>query len=327
MDFVTVMRSLGSIASVGQLEAAGFSGQFVRAVRRRGGIVRVRRGWYALPTASPAIVAAARVGGTLACVSACGFLGTWMPPNAGLHVAVPEGSRHLKDPVNGSPVRGDGDGLTVHWSGPVPHDASFQAGVLPLRGSLIEVMHCQPDEIAFAVIESALAKRLIRDSDVAWLTQTVPSRRSMLRMVGPLAGSGTESIFRYRMAAMGVRMRSQVEVIGVGRVDFLIGDRLIVEIDSHEHHGSRAQRIRDLDRDAVAQVLDYLPLRFDYLQVLSDWDAVASTVLAIIQDRRHLSAKSVTGVTRRAKGSDTPGIPPDTDFAVGEMRMGTAGSL
>jgi very-short-patch-repair endonuclease len=299
MDFVSVMRSLGSIASVGQLEAAGFSGQYVRGVRRRGGIVRVRRGWYALPAASPAVVAASRVGGTLACVSACGFHGTWMPPNAGLHVAVPEGSRHLKHPVDGSPVRGDGAGLTVHWNGPVPQDASFQSGVLPIRECLVEVLHCQPDEVAFAVIESALAKRLIRDIDVTWLTQTVPSRRSMLRMVGSLAGSGTESLFRYRMADMGIRMRSQVEIDGIGRVDFLIGDRLIVEIDSQEHHGSRAQRTRDLDRDAVAQVLDYLPLRFDYLQVMEDWDAVASTVFAIIHDRRHLNAKSVTRATRR----------------------------
>ena len=196
-----------------------------------------------------------------------------------------------------------------------------------MRECLVEVLHCQPDEMAFAVIESALAKRLIRDGDVTWLTRTVPSRRSLLRMVGPLAGSGTESIFRYRMASMGVRMRSQVEIEGVGRVDFLIGDRLIVEIDSHDHHGSRAQRVRDLDRDAVAQVLDYLPLRFDYLQVLSDWDAVASTVFAIIQDRRHLIAKSVTGATRRSKVSDTPGAQPDTDFAMGEMRNGSAGSL
>jgi very-short-patch-repair endonuclease len=168
-----------------------------------------------------------------------------------------------------------------------------------MRECLVEVLHCQPDEMGFAVVESALAKRLIRDADVTWLTKIVPSRRLLLSMAGPLAGSGTESIFRYRMAAMGVRMRSQVEIDGIGRVDFLIGDRLIVEIDSHEHHGSRAQRIRDLDRDAVAHVLDYLPLRFDYLQVLSDWDAVATTVLAIIQEGRHLNAKSVTRATRR----------------------------
>ena len=299
MDFIAAMRSLGPIASVGQLEAAGFSGEYVRAVRRSGGIVRVRRGWYALPAANPAVVAAARVGGTLTCVSGCGFHGAWMPPDAGLHVAVPEGSRHLKHPVDGSPIRSDVSGLTVHWNGSVPRDASFQPGVRPMRECLVEVLHCQPDEMGFAVVESALAKRLIRDADVTWLTKAVPSRRPLLGMAGPLAGSGTESIFRYRMAAMGVRMRSQVEIDGIGRVDFVIGDRLIVEIDSHEHHGSRAQRIRDLDRDAVAQVLDFLPLRFDYLQVLSDWDAVASTVLAIIQEGRHLNAKSVSRATRR----------------------------
>jgi very-short-patch-repair endonuclease len=299
MDIVKAMRALGSIASVGQLELAGFSGPYVRAVRRRGSLVRVRRGWYALADANSGIVEATRVGGTLACVSGCAFHGTWMPPNAGLHVAVPAGSRHLKNPISGSPIRGSGGQLTVHWTGPVPADASFQPGVMSILECLADVLRCQPPEFAFAIVESALANQLIDTRQLQSLTELVPSRRPLLRMAEPLAGSGTESIFRYRMAEMGIRMRSQVDIAGVGRVDFLIGDRLIVEVDSRQNHGSPEQRIRDLDRDAVAHVLDYIPLRFDYVQVLTDWEAVASTVLAIVSEQRHLNAKSVSGAPRR----------------------------
>ncbi|HEY4269409.1 MAG TPA: DUF559 domain-containing protein [Galbitalea sp.] len=91
------------------------------------------------------------------------------------------------------------------------------------------------------------------------------------------------------MSLLGVLMRSQVEIPGVGWVDFVIGDRLIVEIDSREHHGGADNRLRDLERDSVAFALGYLPLRFDYSQIISDWDAVASTVCALIARGDHLA--------------------------------------
>jgi very-short-patch-repair endonuclease len=195
----------------------------------------------------------------------------------------------LKNPLDGSPVIGSGSGLTIHWSGPRGQGASFLPGALPIRDCLVEVLHCQPPDFAFAVIESLLANRALRSEDVEWLTGAVPSRRRLLGKVRSDAGSGTESLFRYRMSRLGVDMQSQVEIDGVGRVDFVIGDRILVEIESQEHHGGRAQRIRDLDRDAVAHALGYLPLRFDYVQIFSDWEAVASTVLAITDRGDHLS--------------------------------------
>ncbi len=292
------MRAMGSIASIAQLEAAGFSGAYVRAARRRGGVVRVRRGWYALPTAHPLLVAAARVGGSLTCVSGATLRGAWSPPGAALHVAVPNGSRHLKHPVDGSPIRASRPGLVLHWSGPSGDMSSFVAGALSMRECLVEVLRCQPADMAFAVIESVLAKGLVDSADIAWLTDTVPSRRRVLQLAGTESGSGTESLFRYRLSKSGVRMRSQVEIPGVGLVDFLIGDRLIVEIDSNEHHGSRHQRVRDLGRDAVAHAFGYLPLRFDYVQVIEDGDFVSSTVLAVVERGDHLFPESASRATR-----------------------------
>jgi very-short-patch-repair endonuclease len=294
---------------------------------RRGSVLRVRRGWYALPTTDPAVVAAARVGGSLTCVSGCGIRGVWIPANSGLHVAVPNGSRHLKSPTDGAPISGSGTGLTVHWNGVAGTDTSFQPGARPIRECLLEVLHCQPADLAFAVVESALALSLIGRTQILLLASEAPSRAKLLGLARTDAGSGTESVFRFRMAALGISMRSQVDIFGLGRVDFVIGDRLIVEIDSQQHHGSRESRVRDLDRDALAILLDYIPLRFDYVQVMSDWEVVASTVFAIVERGDHLTLKSVPGSTRRSRRPDATDTAPVTDFAMGESHLGATGSL
>jgi very-short-patch-repair endonuclease len=242
-----------------------------------------------VPSVDRNVTSAATVGGTLTCISACAFYGLWAPRTDSIHVAVPPRSRHLKHPLDGSAISSSQVAVILHWSGPRGANTSFVPGVLPIRDCLTEVLHCQSAEMSFAVIESALARRLITDSEIAWLIEAVPSRRRLLRLAGQDAGSGTESLFRYRMANLGISMRSQVAIEGVGRVDFVIGDRLIIEIDSEEHHGGRDHRLRDLDRDAVAVTLDYLPLRFDFAQVMSDWDAVASTVCAVVERGDHLN--------------------------------------
>jgi very-short-patch-repair endonuclease len=297
MGLTETITALGGVASVGQLARRGFSPQYVRGAYRRHGIERVRRGWYAGADADPGIVRSARVGGTLTCVSACAHYGLWTPPTDSIHVSVPSRSRHLKHPLDGSPIERSGAGIVLHWSGVHGDETSFVAGTLSIRNCLLEVLRCLPEDFAFAVIESALARGLVDRVDIEWLGTKTPSRSRLLAFARADAGSGTESIFRYRMNKVGVSMQSQVEISGIGRVDFLIGDRLIVEIDSHEHHNSPHHRLRDLDRDAVAVSLDYVPLRFDYVQVMSDWEAVASTVWAVVERGDHFRARPIIAKT------------------------------
>jgi hypothetical protein len=68
-------------------------------------ILRVRIGWYALPDASPAVVAAVRAGGRLACVSAL----EWhegREPSDPLHIVLNRASRaRAVDPE-----------IVIHWS-------------------------------------------------------------------------------------------------------------------------------------------------------------------------------------------------------------------
>ena len=69
-------------------------------------------------------------------------------------------------------------------------------------------------------------------------------------------------------------------ITAVGRVDFLIGDRLIIEVDGKPNHASSSMRHKDLIRDANAAARDFVTLRFDYAMVVHDWPLVESAILA-----------------------------------------------
>ena len=259
---------------------------------RVGTIFRVRRGWYASAGAPVELVRAVRVGGALGCVSGCAEYGLWLPPGAVLHVSVGRGARHIKHPDTAVAVRqfAPDAGVVLHWN----RVDNSPAGrwLLPLIDCIRQVFACQPEEIAFTMLESALRQGLVGSGELDWLASQVTARqREVVRSAGALADSGTESLFRFRMLRVGVTMCSQVRIAGVGRVDFVIGDRLSIEIDSEAHHGG-ANRRRDLARDAALTRRDYLSLRFDYHQVLTDWANVEATVLAVVARGDHLSRVS-----------------------------------
>jgi very-short-patch-repair endonuclease len=65
---------------------------------------------------------------------------------------------------------------------------------------------------------------------------------------------------------------------GVGKVDFVIAGRLILEADGKENHDGETKRHKDLVRDAAASRLGYQTLRFDYAQIVHDWLTVQAAV-------------------------------------------------
>ena len=74
----------------------------------------------------------------------------------------------------------------------------------------------------------------------------------------------------------------QFRIAGVGRVDFVFGDRLVIEVDGREFHASPDQFESDRRRDAVLSALGYRVLRFSYRQVMDRWDEVELAVRAAI---------------------------------------------
>lgn len=82
-------------------------------------------------------------------------------------------------------------------------------------------------------------------------------------------------------------MRTQVSVYSVGRVDLLIGDALIIEVDGVENHGGADHRHKDLRRDARAAAWGFVTLRFDYALVVHDWPTVEAAILGLLARGLH----------------------------------------
>ncbi|MDX2377442.1 DUF559 domain-containing protein [Microbacterium sp. LRZ72] len=78
-----------------------------------------------------------------------------------------------------------------------------------------------------------------------------------------------------------------MRIPGVGVVDFVVGDRLILEADGDTHAGEG--RHRDLVRDAVATTLGFITLRFDSAMILHEWGLVEAAVLAAVERGAHRS--------------------------------------
>ena len=73
-----------------------------------------------------------------------------------------------------------------------------------------------------------------------------------------------------------------MRIAGVGGVDALIGDRLIVEVDGRDNHDGASMRHKDLVRDANAAMWGYVTLRFDYALIVHDWDMVERAILGAL---------------------------------------------
>ncbi|MGA1826668.1 endonuclease domain-containing protein [Microbacterium sp.] len=103
-----------------------------------------------------------------------------------------------------------------------------------------------------------------------------------------LIDSGLESNFLARISDLGVGIRQQVWIDG-HPVDFLIGDRLVVQIYGFEYHSSFSARRRDLDADARLVLLGYTVLRFGYRQVMFEWERVEAVIVTAVAQRIHLA--------------------------------------
>lgn len=85
-------------------------------------------------------------------------------------------------------------------------------------------------------------------------------------------------------------MRQQVWIDG-HRVDGLIGECLIVQLDGFAHLSSAVNRRRDIEVDARLRLRGYTVLRFDYVQILFHPDEVAEVVLMAMAQGLHRGAR------------------------------------
>ena len=279
VDFPGWLSLRGGVAHSAEARAAGFTTQTMIEAVRRGRVGRVRRSWLIQPGVDDRIVRAVAAGGRLSCISWAASRGIWVPPHDRLHIAVkPTASRV------------SGNGVIVHWSvGPAP--VSRYAVEDPLPNVLLHVAECLPLESALTVWESAVRKGLV-SIDMLRRVEWASSRaRAVADACTQLSDSGLETIFRVRLQPLGLSIRQQVWIDG-HPVDFLIGERFVVQIDGFEHHSSAADRRRDIAADARLALLGYTVMRFDYQQVMFDWPTVEHTIRTAVTQGLHRDARA-----------------------------------
>ncbi|MFK4762017.1 DUF559 domain-containing protein [Microbacterium sp. ZW T5_45] len=238
---------------------------------KAGTVQRVRRGWLAGPKADPLLVSAATQGVVLTCVTQAARLGLWDVHPSVPHVAAPRHAGRIAVAAH------------VHWERP-PLARHPDALADPIENTLAIVARCQPHDFALAVWNSALRAGAV-DLDVLRRLPLSPAAHALIEEAEPFADSGLESIMVPRLRWLNLPLRRQIWIAG-HRVDLLIGERLIVQIDGGHHVG--AQRTSDIEHDAQLMLMGYHVIRVGYEQVMHRWADVQDLIMRAVAMGLHL---------------------------------------
>lgn len=270
-DPVRLVRDGGGVMTAGRLRDAGVSRRTIDRALEAGRLVRIRRGWFAVPGADPHLVAAARAGVVLTCVTQARRLGLWVLDEAKPHVAAPSHAGRM-----------EAEAAVVHWATPLvprhPHDL-----VDGIENVLVRVAVCQPFEAALATWESAFRQRLA-DPLLLGALPLPPAARRILSLASPFPDSGLKSFVVPRLAWTKLPIVSQIKILG-HHVDFLIGERLVFQIDGGHHVGR--QRSSDNAHDAELMLRGYHVIRVGFDEVVNDWPTVQSRLMRAIAQGLH----------------------------------------
>lgn len=272
MSYEHELRRNDGVMRTSQLIKLGLSPHAIAAAVQAGSLIRPRRGWIALPQTDPLVIFAVQRGAVLTCLSQAKRLGLWVLEASTPHLAAPH--RHSK-PITTNCV--------IHWEKPLRPRVLGQVSD-SIENVLGHVASCQPYESALTIWDSALNKRLI---DKPLLEQLPLGKRAreLLAASDPQAGSGLESLVRTRLRFLRIRIIAQAWIFG-HLVDFLFGERLILQIDGAHHVGF--QRSADIRHDAELRLRGFTVIRVGYDQVVNDWPGVQELVMRAVAQGLHL---------------------------------------
>ncbi|WP_448002659.1 endonuclease domain-containing protein [Agromyces bauzanensis] len=278
------VRRQGGALSYAALERGGFSRSEVHAAVRGGAILRVRNGWFAVPDAHHDVVRAVRVGGTATAATVAHLRGLWVLDER-LHVRVPHSTGRLAAPHDRrSRLDREHHGVCVHYS----TRGGLDRGSDPLTLALAEMFACtSPTANVLATIDSALERQKLDLGHLDRIRAYLPrSRRRLLDGVDPLSQSGLETRIRLLLRSRRISHRAQADLDGVGRVDFVVGERLVIEADGRAFHTGEAFE-EDRQRDFELVTRGYVVLRLSYRQIVDDWSRTSAGILAMIARGEH----------------------------------------
>lgn len=270
MELTAYLKYAGSVARTATLLQAGFSDRTIRNSLASGEIARLRHGVVALQGAAPDLVGAVLANGVLSCASAAPHHGIWrLHHPQRLHLLC----RH-----------GSAPGAIIHRGSTVPHE--FPLPLAGLTDTLLHALRCLPAVDAAVMVESALRQGR---TNLDYLRLRLPANRNgaaraVLDLVDGTADSAIEVVARLLFRSQGIYTRTQVQLPGIGRVDFLLEGFLIVEIDGSSHLEAR-QVQKDRGRNNASTLTGYAVLRYGYQEVVYRQEKVLEEVWQVLRGR------------------------------------------
>lgn len=316
MDILRALDDNGGAARRTELLAVGVPERALARGIASGRVVTVGRGTYALASAASEVGLARSFRAQVGCVTACAH---WGLPVWGDH-QVP----HLVVPRSRSASRRDARELSnvvLHrsglWSTRVDTagaremvGATVSRGQGPTRGTLPRLWvpvakaidqagWCSTPLEQLVLVDAALHVGLILPHDLHHFVHRDAYRRTWLRRMASAASeSPLETAARLAMVLSGLGVKEQVVVNGVGRVDFVVEDTVVVEVDGWEFHQSRDAFERDRARDRLMLGHGLPVMRFTASELRRDLVRMAGQVAAAIGKRPHAdSARRIAWAT------------------------------
>lgn len=313
MGVVQVVAGLGGQATRAQI-LRETTEHDLRMALRRGAVVRLTRGRYALggglePRDSTpherreyqallARRAAHELHGTVVLLSAAatwGWATKWYPPRP--QVAVRRG-RHLT-PAQRRRAE------THFWQ--IPRSQLVDGRVTDPTRTAVDCARVLPEDEALAVLDSALRSAAVTQDDLLQAVAGLPVRHPhrsraerLVRMADARADNPFESVLRWIVHDVpGLCVDPQVEIDDdsgrVGRVDLAdVELRIVLEADSHEHHASPAALAADCSRYDRLVAAGWLVLRFTWDHVMHRPGWVREMVRRVVEIRQTERARLVT---------------------------------
>ena len=263
-----LLLQLGVLTAAQLLQLGWSRWEIERAVQQQT-LIRLRPGWFAQAGADAHVASAVRKGGCLACASALQARGVWTP-----------------EALERDHVR---YGRRAGQRGCAPYGVAHavSAAVDDIDMAFRCVLRCGSAEEVVVVADSLLHLKLATRAELQRWVEEAPLRLRLLLDKVDEAESGTETMVRLRLRALGIGVRTQVSLWPGMRVDLLVGARLVIECDSEKHHASWAQQQADRARDRELVARGYLVVRLTYRQIHDQWPAIERDVLAVVRRGDH----------------------------------------
>ncbi|MBT2594632.1 endonuclease domain-containing protein [Arthrobacter sp. ISL-72] len=269
MDIEGFLRSRAGAARASALCGAGFTRASLTKAVAGGRVVRIRRGVYSLPREAGVFGIALRHNALLTCLSAAPIYRLWTLNDAG--------AVHLSPGHKATPSGALTHGRCLH----APHPWLPVAGPADV---LIHALRCLPALESLVMVQCAAQRG---DITVEFLRRKLPGNRNarvraILDSVIPRADSLLEVLANYHFRRAGLHVRRHVELPGVGEVDFLIEEFLVVETDGRSHAEPRQVK-KDRKRNNATVIGGRLGLRYGYDDVVHHPERMVAEVLAVLE--------------------------------------------